>query len=519
MTQDAFKDVKPKALRKKATTGVAWSFLRQGISEVLLFPASMVLARLLTPQEFGIAAAANFFSQLAGRLSDLGFNAALVRSKEIRPIHLSTVFVVSLALGVVKFSALFLAAPFVNAFYGVDAPGNVIRVAAFAFLIGPFGGVPGALLSRNFQYKKAAMVDTVNLVVFSFTSVILAWLGFSYMSMVYGRLAGATATVVTRIVFARWRPSLRFSWPVLREILSFGSGFHAKRLLDYVAQQGDNLIVGKLQGMTALGLYDKAFSTMDRFLTRMTGGPGVMFRIFAVIHEDQDRFRRAYQKMIMSSSLLGFPVFAVLIVTAPELIVVLFGSQWEGSVQPFRLLCVAATLKLLNTYASSVIQATGRVWAEVWRQMVLIALTVGGVAAFNAWGPTGAAAGVLLATIAMSVMMHALLRRVGNLRWSEIVRPLMPALSCATAVAAMALLAGRAVLAFHPGARPVLLLVCQVAPAAVLGVVFVLFAPFPELRTVVRDVTKDLAPSFVSRQPWAQAYWKKSLEETEKLSV
>ena len=88
----------------------------------------------------------------------------------------------------------------------------------------------------------------------------------------------------------------------------FGAGVHAKRLLDYTAQQGDNLVVGKFMGMTALGLYDKAFSTMNRFLARMnTGGPGVMFRIFAVIHEEPERFRRAYQRVMMSASLAGAP--------------------------------------------------------------------------------------------------------------------------------------------------------------------------------------------------------------------
>jgi len=519
MKHEAREDRPPKALRKKATTGVAWSFLREGIAEVLLFPASMVLARLLTPQEFGIAAAANFFSQLAGRLAELGFNAALVRAKEIRPIHLSTVFVVSLVLGIVKFGVLFAAAPLVNAFYGISEPGNIVRVAAFAFLIGPFGGVPGAILARNFQYRKIAIVESAHLVVFSLTSVLLAWLGFSYMSMIYGRLAGSVTTVVMRMAYARWRPSLRFSWPVLREILSFGSGFHVKRLLDYTAQQGDNVVVGKLLGMTALGFYDKAFSTMNRFLARMTGGPGVMFRIFAVIHEEPERFRRAYQKMVMSSSLLGFPVFAGLIVTAPQLIVVLFGDQWAASVAPFRLLCVAGTLKLLNTYASSVIQATGRVWSEVWRQMVLIALTVGGIMAFGAWGPTGAAAGVLLATTVMGVLMHSLLRRIANLRWSEVLQPLTPALLCSGGVAGTALLVEAVLNAIYPAPRPWLLLVCQVSLTALFGVLFVLFAPFQELRIVVRDVTKDLAPPFIRRQAWAQAYWKKSIEDVEMQSA
>src|SRR6185436_19747876 len=119
-----------------------------------------------------------------------------------------------------------------------------------------------------------------------------------------------------------------------------------------------------------------------------------MFRIFAVIHEEPDRFRRAYQRVLMSASLVGFPVFAGLIATAPQLILVLFGQQWLASVPAFQLLCITGMLKLLNTYASSAIQATGNVWSEVWRQVLLLAMMTAGIIAFRAWGPTGAAGGV-----------------------------------------------------------------------------------------------------------------------------
>lgn len=507
-----------KALGKKATAWVAWSFLREGISEILLFPAGMVLARLLTPAEFGVAAAANFFVQLAGRLSELGFNAAIVRSKDLRPIHLSTVFAVNLALGFVTFSVLTALAPLVGAFYRIPEPARVLPVAAIGFLISPFGAVPAALLTRDLQYKQSTMIDWAHLVVFSLSSVLFAWMGMSYMSMVYARLLGNGTTTVMRIVYARWRPSLRFSWPALREILSFGAGVHAKRLLDYTAQNGDNLVVGKFLGMTSLGLYDKAFSTMNRFLVRMnTGGPGVMFRIFSVIHEEPDRFRRAYQKVLMSASLLGFPVFAGLIVAAPQLMVVLFGPQWLASATPFRLLCIAGALKLLNTYASSGIQATGMVWSEVWRQVLFICMIVSGIIAFRGWGPSGAAAAVMLATGVMSVLMHALLRRVTHLTWSALFRPLAPALVCAGAVAGTELLIEAALRAVYGEPSPWLLVACQAPAAALAAAAFMLFAPFQELRLLVRQVTQDLAPPFIKRQVWAQAYWKEPIEDDERL--
>ena len=506
------------ALGKKATAGVIWGFFREGVTEIIFFPTSMILARLLSPEEFGIAAAAGFFTMLASRLSELGFNAAIVRSKEVKPIHLSTLFAVNLGLGIITYAVLSLAAPVVGAFYGIPQPGRALSVAAVTFLIAPWGAVPAALLTRNLQYRKSTTVDWSQSAVYSSASLLFAWMGASYMSMVYARLGAALTAAGLRMWFAGWRPSLRFSWPALREVLSFGAGTHAKRLLDYAAQQGDNLLVGKFLGMTALGFYDKAFSTMNRFLSRLnTGGPGVMFRIFALIHEEPERFRRAYRRVLMSASLVGFPIFAALIIMAPQVMVVLFGEKWLPSAAPFRLLCLVGALKLMNSYASAAVQATGNVWSEVWRQVLLITMMVVGILLFRAWGPTGAAGAVLLATAAMSILMHTLLHRVAHLTWREVLGPLTPAALCALGVAGVLVLVDVSMRQLWQSPSPWLLLAFQVPLAALFALVFALWAPLPELRGLVRDVTRDLAPPMIKRQAWAQAYWNRTTENRESL--
>jgi PST family polysaccharide transporter len=496
-----------KSLGKKARRGVAWSFLREGITEVLLFPSSMVLARLLSPAEFGISAAALFFIQLSARLGDLGFNAAIVRSKVVTDLHLSSVFVVNLCFGVLAYATLMATAPLVGAFYGIPETGQIIRVAAISFLLTPFGAVPGALLTRNMRFRETSLVDWIHCLAFAGFSVGLAWMGFSYWSIVYGRVASVATQVAARIYYARWRPSLKFQGRALRDVLSFGLGMHMRRLLEYAAGNLDNVIVGKLMGMTALGLYDKAFSTMHRFLVRLnTGGPAVMFRVFSIIHEDAGRFQRGYSRAIMSASLLGFPFFAVLVATAPQFMVVLFGPAWRDTAQPFRLLCVAAMLRLLNAYASSASMAAGRVWSEVWRQLAYLVLVMGGIVAFRGWGPTGAAGAVLLATTVMAVLMHLLLQRVAHLTWGQILAPLSPAVLCAAGAVASVLVTEYALRTALGAAGDWLLLGCQALAACVFCAAFMLFAPHAELRALVHEATADLAPAFVRRHRLVQWY-------------
>jgi PST family polysaccharide transporter len=506
----AEKPKKSKGFGERAQKGMAWSFLREGVSEVLVFPMSMVLARILTPKDFGIATAAAFFVQLAQRLSELGFNAAIVRAKVVEPIHLSTIFVVQLCMGALTFAVLAAASPFLSSFWDLPT-NNFIIIAATAFLIAPFGAIPSALLQRELKFRQTTTVDWLQLFVQSVTNLALAVLGLGYMSIIYARLASVVAAMGARVYFARWRPSLTFSKAAFREIFPSGAGFFVKRLLDYSAQNGDNLVVGRVLGLTSLGLYDKAYSTMNRFLVRLnTGGPGVMFRIFAVIHQEPERFRRAYTKVMVSASMMGFPLFTILGVMAPQIMVVMFGPQWTSAATPFALLCATGALKLLNSYASAATQAAGQIWSEVTRQVTYIALIVALILVFQGWGVTGAAFGVLLATGVMTVLMHLLLQRVTHLRWSEIARPLVPALMCSAGAAAVTVGVEYLLRLALPQVNPWTLVLCQAPVAALFVAAFVLFAPQRDLRLVVAEVVDSLMPKTLRQHRWAKAYLESS---------
>jgi PST family polysaccharide transporter len=293
----------------------------------------------------------------------------------------------------------------------------------------------------------------------------------------------------------------------VREIFPFGAGVHAKRLLDYAATNVDNLVVGRFLGMTTLGLYDKAFSTVGRVLSRMNvGGPTVVFRIFSMIHEDPERFRRAYRKTIMSATLLAFPVFAALITSAPHLIVVLYGARWSPAALPFQFLALAGCLKVLNAYVSSAIQATGWIWSQVWRQAIYVAMIVIGVYAFRGFGAGGAAFGVLLATLGITVLIHALLVRVTPLSVRDIFGAQVPGLLCAGWVAAVDLGIAYAMSLVRSAPGEWLLVALQLAAAAIAFVLFVLFAPHEELRLLACEMAEDLAPPFVKRHRFVR-WW------------
>jgi O-antigen/teichoic acid export membrane protein len=477
-----------------AKIGAIWAFFRQVVSQLVHLPAAIVLARLLAPSDFGIAAAAHFFILLGNRLSVLGLNAAIVRNKDLRAEHLSSAFVFNLAAGAIVFLTLQLIGPVAGEFYRNQDAGRAIQASAFTFLIIPFGSVPMALLLREMRFRQTAVVEWVYQLVYAVSAILLAWWGFGFWSLIYGSLAAKTCQVITKAALAPWRPSLRFSAAALKEIVPFGAGVSAKRILEFSAQNLDSLVIGRILGITALGYYDRAFNLVDKMLQRLTVGPGVSFRIFSIIQDDPERFYRAYRKMVLSITLIGYPAFAGIILVAPQLVIVLFGEKWRPSVLPLQILAVGGALKLLNAYISSATQAKGMIWAEVWRQVLYATAIVVGIVLFSRWGVVGAAAAVVGAAGMMAVLMQAMMRRTASLTWSQLLRPQLPGMVASVCLVPVVLGVTWAMRATSAAIADWQLLLGQIVAAGLFYIAFVLFGRFGGVNEIVDETLADLAP-------------------------
>lgn len=484
---------------RTAKKGAAWSVVRQGGHEIMAIPFSMVMARLLTPTEFGVSVAASFFVLLAARLTQFGFGAAIVRIKEVREEHTSSVFVVSLVSGILSYLALFAASPAIGRFFQSPESGALVRVAALTFVISPFGSVASALITRHMDFRAIAIADWTDSLVGSVTTIILALAGWSYWSIVYGHLVATSVRVVLQMYLAKWRPSLRFSLAALRELLSYGLGVQTKRLLEYAAANLDTLVVGRMLDLTSLGFYDKAFSTMSRLVNRLTLGQAP-FRIFSIIHEDRERFRRAYERLILSVTMLGYPALAGCIVMATPLFEVLYGRQWQAAVLPFQVLCAGGMLKLLNNYGSQANEAVGAIWGQASRQAVGTVLVVIGAAVGGFyWNIFGAALGVTIATAILTISMQALVRRATGFSWRAMLAPQIPAVACTGLVVAAMLATLRVLARVAANTAAWQQLAALMAVGATTYVLFVVFTPFEALRDLVSETVDDLVPASAAR--------------------
>lgn len=484
---------------RTAKVGAVWSLLRRGGQELVAIPTSFVMARLLVPEDFGIAAAASFFILLASRLTQFGFNAAIVRVKDLRPDHLSSVFVVNLVLGLAMYLSILAAAPHIGGFLRSADAGRLLPHAALVFLITPFGTVPAALITRRLQYRYIAITDWADSIIGAVVSIVMAFRGFGFWSLVYGQLAGTAFRIVVKAFLSGWRPSLRPSRLALNELLSFGLGLQTKRLLEFATNNLDTLVVGRVLGMTSLGIYDKAFTTMNRIVNRLTLGD-VYFRIFAIIQEEPLRFRRAYSRLVLTVSVLGLPAFAAAIIMARPLFLLMYGPQWLGAVLPFQMLCLGGMLKLFNAYASQANEATGNIWPQALRQGIGAVCIVLGAGLGARWGGvTGAAIGVAIGMVVLTIAIQRLVSRVTGLTWGEMLRPQVPAMACTAAVVAAMLTAARLMRFVTTDPSAWQLVLVQTLAGGVAFTLFVVFSRSPALSEVVTDTMHELLPPAVAR--------------------
>jgi O-antigen/teichoic acid export membrane protein len=389
--------------------------------------------------------------------------------------------------------------PLVGLFFRSPEAGSVLPVAALTFLFSPFGSVSAALIQRRMQFRYSTTADWTDTLVGAVMTVTFALNGFRYWSIVYGNLIAVAVRVLVQMYLAGWRPEFRWSRRALAELFPFGFGLQTKRLLEYGSSNLDNVVVGRILGMASLGFYDKAFSTMNRLVTRLTLGQAP-FRIFAIIHEDADRFRRAYGKLITSITLLAFPVLTGCIVAARPLFTVMYGERWLPAVLPFQLLCAGGMLKLLNAYAAQANEAAGNIWPQVRRQAVgAVLIVIGAAIGSSVSGVIGAAFGVLVAMLILTVLMQALVKDVTGLSWSGLLTPAIPALTC-SAVLVGVLLGADALLRLATPAPPALLeLAVQAGAGGLFYAAFVLFSPFATVRDIVTETLNDMLPARAQR--------------------
>lgn len=363
----------------------------------------VLLARLLTPADFGLMTLGFLVLAVVQPLGDLGIGSAIVQRATISDSHVRTAFTFSVLLGLGGAAMIALTAP-VGAFVMRD-PGvaPVLRGLAASYAAGGMGVVAGALLQRRMDFKRKFFIDAVSyLSGYGGVATVLALTGHGVWSLVWGNLVQTSIASCGLLVTAQHPARPLLARRELRELLQFGVGSSLSACVNYVARNADNIVVGRSMGATSLGIYSRAYNLMNlphSYAASMMSN--VLFPAIAQAQGDQARVRRVYLLLTRLAAIVAGPAMGTLAVVAPHLVTTLYGPQWTGAVFPLQILCVAGYFRALYHIGGVVAQGVGRVYGELRNQAVYAILVIGGSLLGLRYGLPGVAAAVSVAIIYM----------------------------------------------------------------------------------------------------------------------
>lgn len=320
-----------------------------------------VLARLLTPADFGLIAMVAVLSGFLQILADAGVSSAIVQHDALTPAQLNTVFLVSLLTGALVGVVVALAAPWIASFYGDQALVPILYVSALNSLFIALGKVPSGLLERDLRFDLIARADLLAGLCSGLLALGVALSGGGYWALLARDLSLCLLRSVLRLRASRWRPTASFAREGLGEVLGFSGHVTSFTMLNYWARNADNLLIGRLYGSSALGFYSRAYALMLYPLELFTATVNpVLHPTLARLFPDREAMLIFYTKVLRLIASLCIPVMAGLAVMAPETVLLIWGDAWGPSVPIFGIFCVIGAFQPLLSTSGAVFQATDR---------------------------------------------------------------------------------------------------------------------------------------------------------------
>lgn len=427
------------ALGRTAARAVLWNYLSFASGKLLVLATMAVLARLLTPQEFGIVAFATVAVNWLGVLKDLGLGGAVIQRRDDTEEAAQTVYVLNLAVSALLTVGTALAAPAVAAFFREPLVVPILRVLSFTFLIQALGAVHVVLLRRNLDFRRKLIPDVGQALVKGIASVAFALAGFGVWALVWGQLIGALASTLLAWVVIPWKPRFRVHRRLVRPLMRFGMPLMLTDIQAAVWSNLDYVIVGRLLGGTALGIYTLAYRLPELLILsvwRVLGG--AIFPFFSSIQQFPDLLRKGFLATIRYSQIVVVPLCVGLFITAGPAVEVLFGEQWRGAIPVLRLLAVFALVGSIGVNIGDVYKAIGRPDILAKLAFVELALLVPALILGAHHGLVGVAAAHAVVAAIDTTIRLTVARRFVNVTFRDIGRQLRPSLQAGAALGVVA---------------------------------------------------------------------------------
>jgi len=400
-------------LDRSLVHGLAWTAGVKWTTQLLSWASTIVVARLLTPTDYGLVGMATVYLGFVDLVSEFGLSAAIVQGRQLTDNQISRLGGLSALFGVFFFTLSIVVASPIASFFGEPAVRPIITVLSVSFVVSALQVLPRSLLARDLQFPKLAWIDGFEGLTTTGVTLLGALLGYRYWALVIGPLAGRLISTAL-LTAARWHP---LAWPrqfaTLAAAVTFGWHLVVSRIAWYAYTNADFLVVGRLLGKSPLGAYTLGWNIATIPLERVSALVGTVTpAVFAAVQDNPARLRRYLASLTEGLALITFPASIGLALVADDLVLVMLGDTWRPAIMPLRLLCLWAGMRCVATLWPPVIVATGR--SKLNMQFSLVAcIILPTLFYFGArWGTTGVALGWLVGypLVAIPLFLRTVLR-------------------------------------------------------------------------------------------------------------
>jgi len=356
------------ALKDDILEGVAWKTVAQTVGEGASMLFTILLVRLLTPEDFGLFGMILVFTDFAQSFGRLGFGAALVQRKELSEAHRSSVFWLNIGAGLVLAGAVAGAAPLIALFYGEPRLVEITIVVSLNFILTSLVIVQRSLQKRKMNFDILAYVKFASIFASGLVGVGMALTDYGVWSLVGKVLTSTAVTGVALWVLSNWRPRWLFDWSALKELLDFSAHTFGFQIYNFWAGKADDVLVGKYIGSFGLGIYTRAYETMLIPVQQITSTlSDVMFPALSKIQDEKDRVRRLYLRAISAIGLVTIPLMLLLLVVTDSFVLAVFGPKWSGVIPVLQILCLAGVILPIASTVGWIFRSQGRAdWQFYW---------------------------------------------------------------------------------------------------------------------------------------------------------
>ena len=409
------------SLKNKTVLGVGWSaadaFLGKGVS----FIVGIILARLLSPEEYGLIGIVLIFITILEGFVDCGFGNALIRKKEVSDEDYNTMFILNMVISVLMFLLLYIGAPLIAYFFDRPQLIQLVRVMGVIVIIQAISIVQNTILSRRIDFKAKTVVSLISAIISGIVGITMAFMGFGVWSLVSQQLSRQLLYSLLLWVVNRWRPSFKFSKESFKYMWGFGWKLMLSGFLDRVWNQLYQVVVGKFYNPATLGQYGRAKDYATIFSSNITTiVQRVSFPVLSQVQDNEERMISAYRRIIKTTMFITAILMLSMAAVAESLIYCLIGPKWLEAATYLPLICISMSLWPLHAINLNMLQVQGRsdiyLILEVIKKILAVAPILLGIFVDIYWMLVGT---IILGVISFFLNSYYTGKKLGYSSWTQ----------------------------------------------------------------------------------------------------